>query len=53
MTDGAGCLGVVLKTTPLRLAVSRSALRALAQVARQAPSQVTRDAYARVGRQPA
>ncbi|HEX7945278.1 MAG TPA: oxygenase MpaB family protein, partial [Phenylobacterium sp.] len=42
-----------LKTKPVRLAVARQTLRALAQVAQRAPSQVTRDAYARMGRQPA
>lgn len=42
-----------LKTRPLRLAVARRTLGALAQVARRAPSEVTRDAYARMGRRPA
>ena len=42
-----------LRSKPVRLAVARQTLRLLAQVAQRAPSQVTRDAYARMGRQPA
>ena len=39
-----------LKAKPLRLAVARGVLGGLAQVARRTPSEVTRDAYARMGR---
>lgn len=39
-----------LRTKPVRLAVARQTLRALAQIAQRAPDEVTRDAYARMGR---
>jgi uncharacterized protein (DUF2236 family) len=41
-----------LRSKPLRLEVARRTLGALAHVAQRAPSQVTRDAYARMGRRP-
>ena len=41
-----------LRTSPLKLAAARALLGALARAAKGAPSEVVRDAYARMGRKP-